>query len=236
MLYVYLGTDTKRTGETLLRATESMRERVPQAHSERFTGETEFLDIAGLLASSGLFHAARIIVLDGVCERAESKQELFSFLKEMGASEHVFFVRERALTAPEMKKIENHAVKVVRYDLPEKKEAAFSMFSVADALLAKDRKELWTRLVLALRAGSEPEELHGILFWGAKNMVLAAGAATPEEAGLHPFVYKKTRAALLKFKEGEVYSLVSELAALPHEARRTVVDLEYALEKFALSL
>jgi hypothetical protein len=56
--------------------------------------------------------------------------------------------------------------------------------------------------------------LHGTLFWAAKQMVLKPRGASDSLRG------KK---------------LVAELAALPHEARRSGEDLEYALERFVLS-
>lgn len=234
MLYAYLGTDTKRTNDTLLRAVASMSARVPNANVQYVTSETEFLDIASLLSASGLFYPSQIVVLDGVCERKESKAELFSFLPEMAASSHLFFVREESLTSPEIKKLEKAATKLVRYDAGEVKEAKFNIFSLSDALLTHDKKQLWVRLALALRAGEEPEALHGVLFSAAKSMVLAEGTQTPEETGLHPFVFKKARAAGRKYSVEEMQTLVKELAVLPHEARRNGFDLEYALELFAL--
>ena len=235
MLYVYIGTDAKRTGDALNRALRGMQERVPEAHIERITDEEEFLDIAALISASGLFHNARIIVLDGVCERSESKEELFSFLQEMEASGHLFFVRERTLSNSEVKKLEQHATKLVRYDVDEKKTQPPSVFSLSDALLARDKKQLWIHLVQALRRGSEAEELHGILFWGAKTLALASRAKTPEEAGLHAFVYKKAKGSLSKFTTEEVQKLVGVLTELPHTARRSGIPLEYALEEFVLT-
>lgn len=235
MIYVYFGTDTKRTGDALLGAVAKLRARAPDAHVERITDEAEVLDLDSLLMSVGLFHTARIVILDGIFVHTEHKKEIMARLKELADSEHIFFIREEKLLAPELKKLETHAKALVHHEarVGGKKET-FNTFSIADALLSKDKRQLWLRLTQALRAGSEPEELHGILFWGAKNLMLAFGSSSVAESGLNPFVYQKARAALPKFTKEEVQKLVADLAELPHVARREGVELEYALELFSL--
>ena len=236
MIYVYWGSDTKRTGDALMGAVTKLRTRVPDAHIERITDEVEVLDLESFLVSAGLFHAARVVILDGVFANSEHKKEIMENLKELAASEHVFFIREEKLLAAELKKLETHAKAVVQHEVRGgAKKEPFNTFSVADALLSKDKKQLWLRLSEAFRKGSEAEELHGILFWGAKNLALAMTSKDAADSGLNPFVYKKAKAALSKFTMSEVKALVAVLAELPHKARREGVELEYALELFALS-
>ena len=233
MLYIYYGSDTKKTADAVMSAVEKLRTRAPHASVERVTNEVENFSLESFLASAGLFHAARVVILDGLFESKEFKEEVFDKLKELAASEHVFFIRETSLTAAEIKKLEKATSKIVSYDVREKKSDEFNTFALSDALLAKDKKKLWVLLGQALRRGVGPEELHGILFWGAKNLLLA-GEPSAKEAGMHPFVYKKTQAARAKFKPGEAESLVATLAELPHKSRRAGVELEYALEEFVL--
>ena len=236
MLYIYWGSDARKTSDALNAALGKLRARAPHAHMARMTEEAEALDLESVMSSAGLFHAAQIVILDGVFANAEHKKEVMACLEELARSEHVFFIREEKLTDSDLKKLEPCAKAISRHDLrAAAKKPEGNPFALADALLAKDRKQLWLRLSSALREGSEPEELHGILFWGAKNLALAAFSKDAAEAGMHAFVYGKTRRALGKFTESEVRSLVAELAELPHAARRNGVELEYALELFALS-
>lgn len=234
MVYAFIGTDAKKVTDALEKTLGALRMRAPHASILRIDsekmGET---DIDTLLSSQGLFHPASIIVLDDLLEYANYKTAVIDALPEMALSPHVFLIKEQKVHTPELKKLERHAEKIVRHDAQEIKKDA-PPFALADALIAKDKKQLWLRLAQALRVGFSPEELHGILFWGAKNLVLA-GAPSPEEVGLNPFVYKKARAAREKFSDEDVEQLLAELAVLPHEARKSGMPLELALERFALS-
>ena len=58
--------------------------------------------------------------------------------------------------------------------------------------------------------------IHGQLFWKAKQMLLERRFG--------------------KRGESEVRNMVAQLAELPHAARRKGIELEYALEKFALGV
>jgi hypothetical protein len=66
-----------------------------------------------------------------------------------------------------------------------------------------------------------PEAIHGVLFWGAKDMFLKSLPAGRQDASA-----EHERAG----------TLVAELSELPHEARRRGFDLEYALERYILSV
>jgi hypothetical protein len=67
----------------------------------------------------------------------------------------------------------------------------------------------------ALLRDEAPEAIHGVLFWGAKQALLAARGAKDMERPKR---------------------LVAELAELPHEARRKGFGLEYTLERYILGL
>jgi hypothetical protein len=87
---------------------------------------------------------------------------------------------------------------------------------MANALRKSDKKALWVGYMRELEKGSAPEMVHGVLFWAAKDMLLKAG----RDVATHNYATK----------------LVAHLAELPHEARRRGEDLEYALERFLLSV
>ena len=89
------------------------------------------------------------------------------------------------------------------------------MVAVA-ALERADKKALWIGLERELSDGGAPEAIHGVLFWGAKQMFLSAREGSDI------------------FARSQRY--ISELAELPHEARRRNFPLDYALLRFALSV
>jgi len=151
---------------------------------------------------------------------------------------NIFFLLEGGLDKATILKLEKVSEKIECFgeSLREpKKEKEFNTFSFADALGARDRKKLWVLYQKAKRFNIADEEIHGILFWQTKNMLLAGKAGSPSEAGMNPFVYKKARSFLKNYSTEELGSLSRTLITLSHDARRGKHDFATALERFTLS-
>jgi hypothetical protein len=88
----------------------------------------------------------------------------------------------------------------------------------------------------AVRHDVVPEELHGILFWQVKSMLLATLSKDAKESGLNPFVYSKAKNYAKNFTLDELKKISSQLVAIYHQAHRGEVDFDLALEKFFLSI
>jgi len=210
MLYVFTGTDREKVRE----ATEKERERVAKKIDVvRITDANTVADLQAALSGGGMFGGDRTVVLSDVCANEEMKTILLAELPRLKESEEVFFVLEGKLDAQTRKTLEKHAEKFERFDTKKEREGG-EIFALAFALKKGDRKNLWVNYLRALARNEAPEAIHGVLFWGAKDMVLKARAGSAECA----------RGA----------QLVAELAELPHEARRNGVELEYALESYIL--
>ncbi len=97
--------------------------------------------------------------------------------------------------------------------LKEKKER-FNSFLLANALGQKDKLNLWIYFRQAMDKDVALEELAGVLFWKAKDMLL-----------------KKNHG---KFKEGELKTFAAKISFLLPEARRNGKDDESAFEQFLL--
>ena len=110
------------------------------------------------------------------------------------------------------------------------------MFAMTDALGARNQKRLWTLYQQALRHGVVNEELHGILFWQVKSMLLAALSKDVKESGLNPFVYGKAKNYAKNFTLSELKKISSQLVTMYHQAHRGEVDFDIALEKFFLTI
>jgi len=110
------------------------------------------------------------------------------------------------------KLLEKHAETVEKFDAVKVRDED-NFFPLVNALRAGNKKDLWVLLQREYAAGKAPEMLHGSFFWAAKQMVLKP---------------RGSEAARGK-------RLVAQLAELPHEARRSGEELEYALERFVLS-
>jgi DNA polymerase III delta subunit len=212
MLYFFHGSDRDKARTALNTALDTA---VKQAELLRITDAHTTADLQASLQGPGMFGGARVVVFDGIVGGAneEMREVLSRSLDMLRKSKEDFFLIEGALDAATRKQIEKYAEKSEKFEAA-KKEKDNSIFALANALQKGDRKALWVGLMSEFSKGSAPEAVHGLLFWGAKQMLLRARDAA-------------TRT------KGEI--MVSELAALPHEARRRGEELEYALERFVLA-
>lgn len=207
MLYVFFGTDREAARAALNNALGK------KANIERITDANSPADLRVALRGAGMFGEKRIVVLDGVFANEEMRDVLLGELPAMRKSEESFYILEGKLDADTRKKIEKHAERSEKFDAVKEKEGG-EIFSLAFALKRGDKKALWVGYQRALLREEKPEAIHGVLFWGAKDM------------------HMKTRGA----EQARASRLVAELAELPHEARRSGFELEYALERYILGV
>ena len=210
MLHLYSGTDREKaraeTNAAVKKAATKGTEviRITDAHT--------VADLKSALEGAGMFGGVRTVVLEGVWGNEEMHVVAEGSLQRMRDSDEHFFIFEEKLDAATRKTIEKYAEDSKKFDAVKQKESN-TIFALANALRSRDKKALWVSYQREL-AGSAPEAIHGVLFWGAKQALLAARGAKDIE---------------------RAQKLVAHLAELPHESRRRGVELEYALERFVLS-
>lgn len=212
MLFLFHGTDRDKARGALTKALEKVSKGIDVV---RITDAHTAADLSAVLAGPGMFGTARVVVLDSILSGAneDMRSALLGALKMMKESDEKYFVLDGALDAATRKQIEKFAETSEKFDAP-KKEKDNSIFALANALQRGDKKSLWVGLMQEYAKNSAPEAVHGLLFWGAKQML------TKSRAGA-----ERARAEFL----------IAELSELPHEARRRGEDLEYALERFVLA-
>lgn len=210
MLHLFTGTDRAKAREALERAAAGNGTavlRITDAHLPE--------DLAAALAGGGMFAEARAVVLDGVLANEEMRGLLLSSLPSLAAAAEPFYMYEEKPDAATRKLLEKHAASAAVFDLAKARAGGGNVFALADAMNRGDKKNLWIGYQRELALGAAPEAIHGVLFWGAKKVLLAARSDSARA--------KPAR-------------LVARLAELPHEARREGEDLEYALERFMLGI
>lgn len=163
-----------------------------------------------LAYSDGLFAQRKIVVFDGVFAKQELADEVLLSLDVLKKSKEIFIIREEKLDAATKKNIEKYAEKTEVFDLKKEKEET-TVFALANALQKRDKKALWVGLQREFAKGNAPEAVHGVLFWGAKQ----------------EFQRRDSK---------DIRLIIGRLVELPHEARRKGIELEYALEHFALTM
>ncbi len=239
MIYLLCGNDTQTSRKKLHTLLGGLFKKRPDAEYFHITSEniSEF-SIEELISSQGLFDQKYIVVLDNLFEAKENntKDELLKSLKEMQKAEHVFIFLEGKLDKKTVTKFEKYAEKIQECSTEEKKKERFNTFSLTDALIRRNKKELWILYQKAKDSNIAPEEIHSILFWQVKSMLLASKSASAKEAGLNPFVFNKSKNFLKHYSEKEVRGLSQKLIELSHDARRGIHEFDTALERFMLAL
>lgn len=177
--------------------------------------------------SVDLFSGLRLIIIedtifDDVSQHIEALQQ----------SHNHFVLHTKPLTVAQKKTCVG--VPVVSCLSPKKTEPTFNTFALTDALVARDKKNLWILYQKARRSGVTEHEIVPILIWQLKTMLLVAQTSV-SESGLKPFVYNKTKKSLEKYTLSEIDALYTRFVSMYHNARRdTVLDLE--LERAILSI
>lgn len=188
-----------------------------------------------LIEAQGLFAEKNIIVLDSLFEEKEIEPVVTQSLPSLKQSNNIFVIAEKALPAAVRSRIEKASEKTQLFELPEKKdEKKANTFDLADAVAKGDRRKAWVLYEKFLRQGVSPEEIHGALFWQIKALSLSLVSKTAKEAGLHPFVFSKSKTVAIKRGKEKTKEMLSSLVRMYHESRRGGEDLEDALERFVL--
>ena len=100
------------------------------------------------------------------------------------------------------------------FELPKEKKERYNNFLLADDFADRNKLNLWIHFRQAMDAGVRMEELIGILFWKAKDMLLKKNFG--------------------KFSEAELKNFVAKISYLLPEARKKGEDDESAFEQFLL--
>lgn len=238
MIYLVHGNDGGLVRDKLQGLLKALATKKPNAETFRITLENwsegqlnEFIE------SQGLFEHKYIVVLDSILADKATTEILLDKLEDLKKSDNVFIIVEGKIDAAKLTKLSKHAEKVWKADAKESApKKAFNVFAITDALGRRDRKSLWATYHAALFNGSEPEELHGLLFWQIKSLLIAAQSKSAEEAGQKPLVWSKAKGFLKNFTPEELKGASSSLVDIYHDARKGIVEFDVALEKFILGV
>lgn len=209
MLFVFTGTDRDKARAALEKYIEKEGKGVRVV---RITDVHTLEDLRAALQGGGMFAEKRVLVFEGVCENEEMEPIFLEALARVAESDEKVFIYEAKPLADLKKWLQKYAERFETFDLP-KRGRENDIFALANALRARNKKQLWVGYMREVGKGSAPEATHGFLFWAAKDMYLKSGG-----------------------KDAYAKKLIGELTELPHLARRRGEELDYALERFVLSL
>ena len=182
-----------------------------------------------------IFGKKYIIYLDRIFANSEAKKFFWSNLNRFTDSLNEFVLFEEKLSADDIKSLEKEGGKltVSKKLISSNLKSDFNIFSLADSLGERDKKNLWVLYEKALRVGKAPEEIAGTLFWQLKVMLLVSkGGGT----FLHPYVKGKTARFVKKYSVAELEKISFSLIDEYHKSRLGGLPLAQRLERFILSI
>lgn len=240
MLYLLHGTDSQKSREKLHSLVESMLSKKPNASDFRIDDENfSEARLEEFIGSSGLFESKYIVIADKLLEKKEIKEVVLKKLKDISGSENVFIFLEGKLDKTTLSRFKKWAEKIQEFKDPEaevKKKPEFNIFSITDAFGRRNNREAWILYQKGKSFGLSPEEVHGILMWQLKNLILVKDSDNHKSLGLNPFVLRKTLTFTPNYESEELKKLSRKLVYLYHDARRGIVEFDLGLEKFILNI
>ncbi len=235
MLYVFLGSDIKKSSEKAQVCVQRLLQKEPFATrivlNDETVGTVDFTDI---LSTQGLFKDKMIITLTGVFSSSESER-CSNHIENFAQSEHIVIVVDGELKAAEKKLLEKHAHTLVESSVRRTSTDVYNPFALTDALYARDAKQLFVAIETARLRGDEVEAIAGLIHWGAKAMYIASCSSSPASSGLKPFVYNKARSGAGRWGD-KLPHLVRESAYTLHRARTYGRDGYEEIERSILAL
>lgn len=212
MVFLFAGDDIERK----ISAYENFLNEIPKGTEIFSFNKSDFdaMQVESLYSGSGLFFSEHVVVFSNVFESKDAKEFLLEKLQILGESSNKFIFLEGKLTKKEQDAFKKARAEVNYFELPKHKKEKFNNFLLANDLGAGNKFLLWLHFRQAMERGVSLEELVGVLFWKAKDMLLKRD-------------FKKVSEKTLK-------NIAQRLAYLLPEARAKRVDDEAEVERFLL--
>lgn len=241
MLYFFYGTNREELRAKARDFLDDLLNKTPGADTERIYPEEFSGDkLDELILSRGLFEKPRVIIFEGVLGDGNAASFVLDKVKEIASSSNIFIFLEEDLPAGIVKTAEENAEDVFHFKnkMENKDIPKFNIWSLTDAFGRRDRKSAWILYQKAVLAGASPEELHGMLFWQTKNILLAKkwGDGGASAAGMKPFVFNKAKSFARDWSDRQITELSSKLVDVYHKSRKGLVSFDEALEKLILEI
>ncbi len=219
MIYLFAGDDSRHKRV----AYEKFIKSLPVGMETFFIGKNDFdpVQVESLYSGSGLFFTKCAVFFENIFENENTQEFILEKLELMKESQNDFIFLEGKLNKPVLDIFKKSlptgrqaAPFVNIFELPKEKKEKFNSFLLANALGDRNKLQLWIYFRQAMDKGVRMEELIGILFWKAKDMLL--------------------KRSLGKFSETEIKNFAYKLSYLLPEARKKGLDDESAFEQFLL--
>lgn len=212
MIYLFAGDDAK----TKRKVYESFIDSLPKGMDTFFISKNDFdsMQVESFYSGNSLFSSKNFVFFENVFERKEFEDFILEKLDLIKDSNNDFIFLEGKLDKKTIDAFKKVRAELNIFELPKEKKERFNSFLLADAFADRDKLKLWIYFRQAKEKDIAPEELVGILFWKAKDMILKNN--------------------FRKFKLAELQKFCEKISYLLPEARKRGLDDEAAFEQFLL--
>ena len=212
MIYLFCGDDSKNKYENY----EKFIKTLPVGIESFFIGKNDFdpVQTESFYSGSGLFFTKCAVVFTNIFEKEETLNFILNKLTLLGESPNTFVFLEGKLNKPVLDAFKKARAEINVFELSKERKEKFNSFLLANALGDRDKLHLWIYFRQALENDVSMEELIGVLFWKAKDMLLKKNFG--------------------KFSETELKNFAGKLSYLLPEARKEGLDAEAVFEQFLL--
>ena len=212
MIYLFCGDDAKNRHA----AYEKFIKSVSSEMETFFMSKNDFdqMEVESFYSGSGLFFNKCAVVFKDVFEKEEILQFVLDKLNLMNEAKNTFVFLEGKLNKPILEAFKKAEARVEIFELSKEKKEKYNNFLLANAFGERNKLRLWICFRQAMDKGVGMEELIGVLFWKAKDMLLKRDFS--------------------KFSEPELQNFAAKLSYLLPEARKKGLDAESVFEKFLL--
>jgi DNA polymerase III delta subunit len=183
-----------------------------------FIGKNDFnpIQIESFYSGPGLFFKKCVVVFTNIFEREDTLKFILEKLDLIRQSNNDFIFLEDKINKITMEAFKKVEAGINNFELTKEKKEKYNNFLLADAFSQRDKLHLWIYFRQAMNVGVGMEELIGVLFWKAKDMILKNN--------------------FNKFSEEELQNFVTKISYLLPEARKEGKDAETAFEQFLLEV
>lgn len=238
MIKFYIGEDTYSARKSLRKEVEAVRKESPYSLYVRFD-ETSFdpRNVHDAFSGGGMFNPWNILIFEDISEHEDGDSFYENTLPQFIDTEHRVYIREKKLTKKILEKFKDKAA-ILEFIPSKKKEIVQNNFAIADAIGAKDKKNIWVEFEKARRSGRAIEELHGTIFWAFKSLYICRTMEKEEAlaSGMKEYTFRTYKNYSKNYLVHDLERILTKMKEMYHDAHRGGGDLGIALERLLLSL
>lgn len=212
MLYLFTGDDSQKKHAVLEKFLNSLSGRTEILTISRNNFSSE--EIESLYSGAGLFGQTHLVVFENILDETKPAEFILPRLGLLAQSGNHFVFLEGKLDKTILDIFKKSRAELNIFELPKEKKEKYNNFLLANDFGSRDKLSLWIHFRQAVDLGVGLEELSGVLFWKAKDMIL--------------------RKNFSKFSQEELQNFSGQIAYLLPEARKAGQDAEAVMEEFLL--